>query len=337
MNMGDRRRELWMLVGVLALAFGIRLAWVLVMDPHQMRPSNWDSVWYFMRAKGLAAGDGYLGHHGQPTAYFAPGYPALLALMMTCFGDAAIVPKLFNVFAGTLTCLFVFGIGKRAFGSGIGLLGALLMALCPGDIAFTGLQLSELAFVCFFTGSILVYFPAQAPLDRGSPLRSGLFGFALGIAGLVRGIGLPFLPVGVAVSLYARGLRRDSLKSAALICAGLLLAAGPWMVRNAVVMNAPGMITADGPLALLMAHAPASTGTHSLGMHSWRKEQLAEYAELPYPEREVEEARAMTRLALSHALTHPLWELSMVPRRLYHFVSHDHAHTPASRRAFVTT
>src|SRR3989304_3473835 len=63
-------------LAVVALAGALRLAWVIYAKTEPLwffDPWNYDRL-----AAALADGKGYVNEAGQPTAYFPPGYPAVL-------------------------------------------------------------------------------------------------------------------------------------------------------------------------------------------------------------------------------------------------------------------
>ncbi len=314
----------WYIVSILVLAAGLRLAWVLLLDRDRFLPDVIDSIWYVMEAKSVLKGTGFVTTDGSPTAYFAPGYSILLAGIFGIFGDSLVVPKLFNVAVGTLTCGFIYLLGRRVYGEGCGIIAAGIYAVFPGSIAYSSLLITELAFQCAFVGALLVFFPARAALDAQSSMRVFFFGMALGAASLIRGIALPFLPVPIFVWMLGSLSWRDGLRRSVILALGLLVFVGPWMIRNYRAMDGAILFTSDGALALIHGHSPIATGGHVLGMAKWRRQEFAELFELPDPEREVALSKAQLRYALRWAWEHPRRELELLPSRFYHFYAGDH-------------
>jgi 4-amino-4-deoxy-L-arabinose transferase-like glycosyltransferase len=318
----EGRRELAGLSAVLLLALALRLGWALLVagDPHSA--PNYDGAWYERVARDLLAGVGVRGVDGQPTAFFPPGYPALLASAYAVFGTHAAVAKVLNALLATLSCLFAWGAGRAAYGPRVGLVAALLLAASPGDVFYAGLTLSEPAFACALTGLVfafLVWTRADASLPRWL-----LFGLLLGAASLVRGIALLFPAVLLAAWLAAQGSTRRTWLRFACVAAGTALAVAPWTLRNHVRLGSPILIASDGPNALLIAHWPGADGSQSLDVWDFRLREYAELASLQNPRKEAEFARADLRYALGWMLSHPREELRLVPRRLFHTFKHDH-------------
>jgi 4-amino-4-deoxy-L-arabinose transferase-like glycosyltransferase len=316
-----RRLAIWGIVGV---AFGARLAWALVVESHTRNGASLDPGNYDALARFLIAFGEYVRWPGVPTAYFAPGYPFILAVVYSLFGDAILVAKLLNVVAATATCALVYDIGRNLYGRRVGLLAAAGLAIWPGDIYAVSTTYSEPVFLFAFTATLAFY----VRLTRHERRRSNGWWFALGVAlgltTLIRGASLLFLAVFTADWLLRLGWTRQVWIRSALVAAGLILAIAPWVARNWIVMDAPMVLSSDGADALWNAHSPYSTGTHTFSMDRARREMFAEEDALANPEREVAMSRAQSRYALRYWVTHPLEEMRQIPRRLYNFYEHDH-------------
>lgn len=325
MDVGSRnRRRAFLLAAILLVAFSLRLAWALVVESGTRQSFTIDANFYDRVARELLQGEGYLWHNGQPTAYFPPGYPLLLAAAYGVFGDSLIVAKLLNVVLGTLTCLLTYAVGRHAYGETVGLLAAALFAVFPGDIYSMSATLSEVPFACLLAGTLFAFLVWSRDPPQPSTWRWLLLGLVLGLASLVRGIALPFLAVFVAAWLPITGFRRETLKRALLAALGLTLVVAPWAIRNHLVMGGPILLSTDGAYVLFNAHSPLADGTQSFALNASREEVFSEYRDLPRAEREVAMSKAQLRYAVRYMLTHPLQELSLVPKRLYHLYRDDH-------------
>jgi hypothetical protein len=121
------------------------------------------------------------------------GYPALLAMPYALFGDATRVAYLVNVAAaGVLVCL-AYRLGER-LGPGSGRASAILVAMWPEHIVFSGLVASENFHLPALVGglySVLRALDSEAgPAQRKSALVGGaLFGLANAIRAAT-GVGL---------------------------------------------------------------------------------------------------------------------------------------------------
>lgn len=309
---------------ILLAAFTIRLAWVLVVQSDPRFDFQFDANFYQQAARGLLAGEGYRWYRAQPTAYLPPGYPVVLASVYAVFGENPFVGKLLNVVLATLTCFLVHRVAKHAYGEGVALPAAALFAVCPGDVFASALLLSEVVFGCALMGILLAFLRWSGEPGASGSWRWLLFGVLLGLASLVRGVALLLLTVFIVVWVLELGWRRPVFRRALLATLGLVLAILPWVVRNAVTMGAPILISADGAYVLFQGHSPIADGTQSFRGSRLRDELFPEYAKLPRPHKEVTMSRAQIAYALRYWATHPKHELSLVPRRLFHLFAHDH-------------
>jgi 4-amino-4-deoxy-L-arabinose transferase-like glycosyltransferase len=274
------------------------------------------------------------GVDGRPTAFFPPGYPAVLAAAYAVFGVHPALPKILNAAFATLACLFTYAAGRAAYGWRVGIVAAALLALCPGDVFYAGVTLSEPLFGCALVGLVLAFLLWNR--SGGPRLRWLVFGLLLGAASLVRGIALPFAAVPLAAWLAERGLRdRESWLRFGTVALGVALAVAPWTVRNQLRLGYPILIASDGANALLIAHSPIADGSQSLAVWEWRVREYAHLAALENPHKEVEYARADLRSALGWMLANPGEELALVPKRLFHTLKHDHYALPLTTRTRV--
>src|SRR6266571_4893833 len=84
---GHPRRGRLALAAVLVLAFAVRLAWAFALRIDMRGKFLLDASVYDLLARHLANGKGYVGYLGRPTAFFPPGYPAILGAAYWLFGD----------------------------------------------------------------------------------------------------------------------------------------------------------------------------------------------------------------------------------------------------------
>src|SRR4030042_3010895 len=89
------------LLGVVALAGARRLGWIIY--------AKTERVWFFdpwsydRLASALADGRGYVNEAGQPTAYYPPGYPAVLGAIYWLVGHRPVARGALDVLLGALT------------------------------------------------------------------------------------------------------------------------------------------------------------------------------------------------------------------------------------------
>lgn len=238
--------------GLIALGIGLRLAWVLSVDPVPIK----DSAWYFSHAEDIAAGRGYQ-EYGDPTAYWPVGYPAFLGLAFHLFGPGLMVARLCNIaLAGaSLACILI--IARRVTGSPIAAnLAVLLFALYPADISYSSLVMSEPLFNALTLGGVacLVALPWPAARVAGA-------GVAFGLAALVRAHGL-ILPAvaGIAVLPLAGGAWKRSFATIAATYLVLAATLAPWCLRNLMALDAFVPVSTNGGVNLFIGNNPHATG-----------------------------------------------------------------------------
>ncbi len=168
------------------------------------------------------------------------------------------VARLFSTLLGALTVLLVYAtarmladVAQPADGAGLlPFLAAALTALNPKFIHVSSIVSNDIAIT--FAATLACWWMVRIVIDVPSPLsifRSRasflLLGIMVGIAVLSKVTGLALLvPAGLLVVYKARqspaAVRfRDALLSGLLIAAGLALAAGPWLIYNAVHYGSP--------------------------------------------------------------------------------------------------
>jgi len=313
---------------ILLFAFAVRISWVLAVDVDPRRNFHFDMTFYEIAALRLADGALLRDFDGTPTAKWSPGYPVLLGSVYFLFGKSLFAGKALNALLATLSCYFVYLLGARLFRPGVGLLAAAILAALPGDVFYSALLLSETAFAAVFTGALLLFVALEERVpDRVFPRWFG-FGVVVGAAILIRGTAGLFLGVPVLIWWISRSFG-EALRKGSIAALGLLAVVAPWTVRNYATMGVPIPVsTQQVGMAMTFAHSEIADGGYSQRLVVFRNELVRPYADLPNPEREIAEWRFETRRALTYAWHHPLRELTLIPRRLYHLYEHDHAALP---------
>jgi 4-amino-4-deoxy-L-arabinose transferase-like glycosyltransferase len=283
-----------------------------------------DAYRYDFIARALADGRGYVHLTGDPTAFWPPGYPVLLATAYVLFGQHVIVAQLLNVALGTATVWLVYLIGRRLFGHPTALLGAGIVACFPSLIFFTGVTLSEITFT--FLALLGIYLlivergVSTGMLEaRGSKLVL-LFaaGLALGMAALTRGQAL-LLPL-VLVPFWLRsgaGWGQIGGKLAALAI-GMALIVTPWTVRNAIQLDSPVLISTNAGVDFWIGHHDSATGNFDFAVPI-----VVAHPELSSAAREVRANSDGFRKGAKYAVTHPAQELVLPFKKFFWLYYND--------------
>jgi 4-amino-4-deoxy-L-arabinose transferase-like glycosyltransferase len=315
--------------GLFLLGLSLRLFWVFYADSFPLLGG--DQRWYFVVAVNLASGYGYVSNSnpsiiygeivgpGDPTAFWPPGYPIVLAGFWKVFPMTLDSAKVFHAVLGALTIPLVYGIGQKLFDRRTGLVAAGLFAVFPNAIIWTPLIISEHLFTFVFVAALWVLVVSGERSRAGWPALVAI-GFLTGVAMLTRGQGAVLVPV-VFVYWLLRFGWRSALRSTtlALVMAAAVIA--PWTARNWVELHAFIPISTNTGTVLRQGHSPDSTGTHA-----WPNEVIDGF--LPWqslydPEWEVKGYREYTRRAISYAFTHPRQEFQLSRWKVYHLYRSD--------------
>jgi len=305
---------------IVLVAFALRLGCAIVLGNDVRAHFIFDPSVYDLLARRLVEGRGYVGYLAQPTAYFPPGYPAVLAGAYLAFGDDLRVAWTLNAVCGALTCLFVYLTGVRLFTPRIAIVAATLLAVLPGDVLRSSLTMTEPLFgflVSVATFLFVRWNAAAAGLGRWLGC-----GALLGAAGLVRGVALVLPVVFAVVWAVDDGVRKAVVRTGAVV-AGVTLVLLPWMARNAAVTGA-WIVATDATYALFNAHNPLANGSQSVDMHELRVREWPWIARLPPEQQEVAMSREELRYAIRYALGHPREELAAILPRLGYLYGSDH-------------
>lgn len=251
----------WLLV-ILALALGVRLAYVYAQVNHGLFAVATfapDSKRYMRLAKHLAE-SGVFAYNGvDSTAADVPGYPLFLALVKALCGPELIWIYLSQALLSTATVWLVFILGRRYFSERAGLASAALAALYPMSFAFVAIPLGETLYVFLATAFLALY--AHMRDSWRLALAAGL---VAGAAVLTRPVLAGFAGLAGLAALALPGKRGKAL----VMLLGLGLALAPWVIRNAVTFHEFIPLSTRGGFEFYLGNAPDSTGG-SGGHLSW--------------------------------------------------------------------
>ena len=315
------RRSRTLLGLVLAVGLAVRLAWVLAAA---WRPRTLhDPGLYLILSEQLSRGHGYTypGADGGVTAYYPPGYPAVLAVVqwlarllpgeVSPFGVAIA----FNVVLSMLTLWLLFELGRRLVSVPVGLIAATVFAFWPNIVVHTGLVMTETLFLFLFVLMLLLALATPEVARAPGRWRLLTVGLLFGMVVLVRPTSLVIAPVFLV--LWWRAGAAVALRRATLVGAGLLVLVVPWTVRNAVSMDTPVLISTNFGDNLCIGHRPHATGAYALPDYCF-PEQGGER-----PAYETRRQSTAVRRALDHIGEDPLVVLTKMPAKLRFTLDRD--------------
>ena len=246
------------LVALFALFTLLRAAAILL----DVAPSS-DAAWYYSRADMLAQGLGYLGDHGEPTAYWPPGWPLALGLAFKALGTSTLTVGLFNLICAVVAAWLTYDLARRLFRfEPSGELGArialLLLAAYPNSILYVPLALTEV----FYTALLLAV--CWLLIARKGPARLVLAGLVFGVATLVKAQTLVVVPLICLIGLLRDGevVRRTPgvIARGVFIIAVAALVVAPWTIRNHTAMGAWIPVSTNGGITLLTGNNDTARG-----------------------------------------------------------------------------
>ena len=258
-------REFLVLALICLLAFLVRLAYVLTLQPR----SFWfDGENYSRLATGLIQHGAYLNDRGRPTAYWPPGYPLFLAAIYKSFGVNVVAVRVVQCLIGASTVAVVHRIARRVLDRSGACLAALATALYPLFIYSAGADMPVTLQVALIGGGVLL---ALVAVERDSALAALGAGLLGAWATLVAASALPAFLLFALWMAWNRGgtARRHGSRSTRLALACLLplvVIVGAWTVRNQRAFGHPVLVSTNGGYNLWLGNHPgvkASTGNRA--------------------------------------------------------------------------
>lgn len=220
-----------------------------------------DEQQYRQLALSILDGDGFAWNPGEPTSLRPPMYPTLLAGTWAVAGYQNLqAVRIVQILLALLTTGVVYQLGRRAFGSAVGEIGAVVFWLYPSLIFFNFTILTETLFTFLLMSFVLLaVMLVQAPRWW----IAAFAGLALGMAALTRSVvwPLPLIICPMVVALV-RGPLPKRLGLSALLLVGYLVAVGPWAIRNTRLQGVVTIVDTMGGLNLRMGNYENTPDDH---------------------------------------------------------------------------
>jgi len=291
----------WVL-GCLLGAGVLRGIWVATMAPSPIS----DFYSYYNLALRLAQHFRYESCPGFPTAYFPPGYPAMLALCFKIASPSLVTALCCNVLLQVAGVWLIYAVARELFASeAVGRIAMLAWALHPNSIIYTALIASEHLFIPLMLLGMLLLLQARRLSWLAIPA-----GIVFGIAVLTRpqAILLPALCYLILLpGARQAGLLRRWVWQCALTHLLLLAVVLPWVARNARLLHKPLLTTTTG-WNLYIGNNPDANG----GYVFTERMQAA----LPAVASELERDELCRALARQYIRAHPAQIVALLPRKL---------------------
>ena len=305
------------LIAVVVGAAVLRLAWATYAARNPV--GLHDPGFYRLLATQLATGEGYSYLDGLPTAYYPPGYafslvPAALLIHhdVLPFDWWAGTIALLNVVWQTVAIVATADIARRTTGrAAAGVVAAAVLALWPNLIQLAMVPLTESLFLALVTTALAI--AVRAPWSTGwERWRVVAVGVLLGGATLVRPITAPVFPLLLVALLVSKVGWRRAITTTVGIAAAAVVVLVPWLVRNAIQMDAITLSTNTGDNACMSRYV-GSNGDFNY----WSNPCFTgEFDDLERPAYETEGDAHGRSYGLEFVREHPGEELRLWPRRL---------------------
>ncbi|MBN1827275.1 MAG: glycosyltransferase family 39 protein [Candidatus Eisenbacteria bacterium] len=254
-----KRRLYASILLIFLIALFLRVLFLVHLHPHPYFDNLMiDSASYDRWAGRIASGD----FRGDGVFYQSPLYPYFLGGLYALFGRDLTAVRLAQAILGSITCVLLFLLARRAFSSAAGYAAGLLAA-AYATFLFQDLMLLKSVVIFFFTALAFLRLQRWTTDENRFTLAQG--GFLLGVA--VCGRGNLLFPAG-AILLWIlarerRPLSGAALRNGSLFLLGLAIAVAPVTVRNRVVGGDWVLTESDAGINVFVGNNPAATGIHT--------------------------------------------------------------------------
>ena len=292
-----------LVVAILFVALGLRVA---ELQRTSYRPIG-DATSYLQLGSQITHGGDYsrrdrgAGGTKGPTAYFAPGFPYLIALVdeidghHSAAGATVKTQRIAQAVIGTLIVAIIGLIALECFGVATGLLALAIAAVYPVLIELSAVLVAENLMTLLELAA--VWCALQALRDFGRVRWAVATGVMVGLATLTHTNGILLaIPLGLALMNVpgVGGHARRAAGPSAMIAA-LLVTLTPWLVRDETVMHRFIPISDEAGITLVGTYNHFSAVAQP--PYKWRY-----YANIPSERRLVLEAHRLTEPELSSKL-----------------------------------
>ncbi|MGH2939029.1 MAG: ArnT family glycosyltransferase [Solirubrobacterales bacterium] len=269
------------LVAILLLGVGLRVG-----EAWSGRAPVYDAAAYAAIARNLDEGNGFTvgANATQPSTDYSPGLPLFVAGIYKVTGGVhERLARILLALIGALAPLFAYLLARRLAahplsrgGVVAGLIAALVVAIYPATIEYTGMLMTEPLAATLLAGAMLAILWAA---DGDSAWRWLVPGLTLGALALVRP---EYLAIGLLLALLVFLRQRlhmpwkRALLAAAVVVVGIIVVVAPWTVRNAIALDRFVTVSTGGGQVLYAGtYLPSDGNPEKVGVHV-----VAEHPEL---------------------------------------------------------
>ncbi len=302
-------RKILMLTAILILSLTTRILFFHAFLSHNqnyMVPE--DSAQYNATAMSFVTGQEISTHAWADKFHRLPGYPLLLAGCYKLFGHNPIMALWLQVIVASFIPVLIYFLGLTIFPGNIliAAISGLAATIHVGFITYAGSLMAESFFMIFFLLFLILFLRIQ----QNSNKKLFYAGILLGIASIIRPVGLPLL----LLSMGYLAARAQKLKAIASLCIGWLSTTGWVLLSNYLACGALFFHTLPGIHFLRYSSASVHKEVHGCSFHQARV-ALATNWQTKIQEQETQKARSLTeyercrmaeRITWQQFLQHPI-------------------------------
>jgi len=247
--------------GILSLAIILRIIYIFQLknnDPYFFTPHEGDDTYmYVTAAKEILAGT----FPKTPFGY-NPLYYYYLAFCYLISGYNLVFPRIVQFTLGVITCLLTYLIGKQLFNKNVGMLGALLCAVCGTLIFYEGVLLST-ALTTFFCCACLFFFIRGKEKVITKNLILGAV--CLGLATLSQPNTIVFLPfILLWMFITYKIPKKEIVIKYAIVLLVFFITISPVTIRNCLYGGKFILLTTAGGFQFWIGNNEHATGAFNL-------------------------------------------------------------------------
>lgn len=247
---------IWLL-GTVVLGITLRIFVTTLYPATSLANWNYDMLRYLDLAHKLADGIDYDSPQGR--AFWPPGLPLAMSLLLPVFGSSAAIA--YNIITFVIAEIATFVLGRMLGGWRVGCLAAFFLAVWPNFVFAAPVLNKECLLIALLPTAAYFYLKAHQVLsDRKGGIYAVLAGASLGYSALTQPATL-LLPVCLPLySTLTNGWRRRTFICVLAAACGVVAVLTPWTVRNYAVFHRFLPIGSAGSQNLYFVTRPTSDG-----------------------------------------------------------------------------
>ncbi|UCD83580.1 MAG: tetratricopeptide repeat protein [Deltaproteobacteria bacterium] len=244
--------EPYLLIGLFLLALVLRMIYLAeIRDNPFFENLILDPLAYDTWAQQISKGDWI----GSKIFYQSPLYPYFLAIIYRIFGHNLFAVRVIQFIIGSLNCILIYLIGKKAFNPRVGLLAALMAVFYKVFFFYEGEINKTFLSVFLIDLTLLTLIVAEEKaLNRFWVLSGIFFGFTI----LVRGnylLVLPFVLLWLFVVSW-ENQKKQAIKNFLYLLLGTAIIISPVTLRNYLVGDDFVLTTSQGGQNFFIGNNP---------------------------------------------------------------------------------